>query len=149
MGVKNSSEYCTVKGGFDMRENEHVECLAREIYRFLSERGMWGDTRIYFNGKAYCTGSVKKDGKQIGNNLFLIGDINPADYMDYYSRDTITMSFEGVDSMYEALNYGSDSWKIVDELHELLERHGYRFEQGNYWNLYLVELGDGYCHKET
>ena len=32
-----------------------IEKLAREIRKFLLDRGMWIDTTIYFNGKAFST----------------------------------------------------------------------------------------------
>lgn len=140
MSVKNNNDIQTEGGDLGMRNNKKMEQLAKDIYIFLSERGMWGDTRIYFNGKAFCTESDSSGSTQVGKDLYVIEDIDPATFMEYYNSDTITMSFEGVYSMYEALNYGTDGWRTLEDFLDLIEKHGYYFEQGNYWNLHLVQL---------
>lgn len=129
-----------------------MESLAVAIRKFLLDRGMWQDVRIYFNGKAFdsvpvydhgdgvLSSEYKSGAKNINYNnpdyLHVVENIDPEDYMDYYNRDTITMSFEG--DFYEALNYGEfDGGSTVAVFSKLLEDHGYYYELGNAWNLAL------------
>jgi len=132
---------------------EKIEKLAGEIYKFLLKHGLWQDVRIYFNGKAYCSypvyrhpdGTLSKNyvpgAVNINYNnpdyLHVIENIDPSDYMVYYNRDTITMSFEGV--FYEVLNYGAAP-KLQEAFDNLIKNHGYYYEFGNAWNLALYEM---------
>jgi len=131
------------------------EKLARAIHKFLLERDMWQDVRIYFDGKAFCACPVYVDdngdqlkgyrsgAKNINYNnpdyLHVIEYIKPSDYTEYYSEGNITMTFEGV--FYEALNYGEfDGGRTVTEFSKLLEAHGFYYELGNSWNLALEKI---------
>jgi hypothetical protein len=105
-----------------------MEVIAKEIKQFLVDRDMWLDTRIYFNGMAFCS---------CGGVDTVLTDIKPETFFKYTNPETLSMSFEG--PLYEELNYGTYGWKTQTEFIELLEKHGYYYELGNYWNLSLQE----------
>ena len=125
-----------------------IEKLALEIRKFLDDKFLNGDCRIYFNGMCWEHGtedepmtwdSEKKDFIDTPNRSEwkTIEEIDPRDYFDYASG-IICMSFEG--SFYEVMNgYYQSDFKKQDEFYNLLQKHGCYYELGNAWNLSVYE----------
>ena len=110
--------------------SKKIEALANEIRDWLIKNEMWVDTRIYFNNKAYT--SLKHYNNP--DNLIVIEDINPKDYIDYCG-DYLTMSFEG--PLYDVLNYTNG--KLKAEFDSIFDKYGLYYELGNAWNLSVYE----------
>lgn len=110
-----------------------IENLANDIRDYLLLRGMWQDTFIYFNGKAF--GTDDGHGHFYYNDpthLVVLENEDPHRYTEY-AGDILTMTFEG--PLYDALNYGDDHWRAEEDLLEIFRRYGLYYEMGNAWNL--------------
>lgn len=101
-----------------------IKDLADEIRAYLKKHGLWQDTRIYFGGVAYDSGTEET-----------LPDMDPSRYTEY-SGDILTMTFEG--PLYDALNYGP--WKVEEELQAIFRKYGLYFEMGESWNLSAYPL---------
>lgn len=115
-----------------------IENLANDIRDYLLLRGMWQDTFIYFNGKAF--GTDDGHGHYYYNDpthLVVLENEDPHRYTDY-AGDILTMTFEG--PLYEAMNYGSDRWQTEEDLLEIFRRYGLYYEMGEAWNLTACPL---------
>lgn len=115
-----------------------IENLANDIRDYLLLRGMWQDTFIYFNGKAF--GTDDGHGHYYYNDpthLVVLENEDPHDYTEY-AGDILTMTFEG--PLYEAMNYGSDRWQTEEDLLEIFRRYGLYYEMGEAWNLTACPL---------
>ena len=115
-----------------------IEKLAREIRKFLLDRGMWADTTIYFNGKAFSTDD--RLGHYYYNDpkhLVVLEDEDPHRVTEY-AGDILTMTFEG--PLYEALNYGEPNWDVEEELRQLFLKYGLFYELGHCWDLTACAL---------
>ena len=118
-----------------------MEALAREIYDWCMKKNLWGDSCIYFGGKAWASWSKWADvkGKKIGDSLYEYENKNPKDYFEYANPDTLSMSFEG--ALNHVLNAYVPGWvKLEDEFSKLFNKHGYYYEMGHAWNLSAYEL---------
>ena len=105
--------------------------LANEIREWLLDNDMWVDTRIFFDGHVYDT----SDGEHYYYNdreHLVEYDDDPSRYVEYYSKDGITMTFEG--PLYDLLNY-DDYSELCDEFWTLFRKHGLWFELGYAWSL--------------
>lgn len=113
-----------------------IEKLALEITRVLDKHNSSSDTAIYFNNKRLATFTDGSYGKWV-----LQEGYKGSDYTDYANNETITMTFEGMGSLYDAINYfNSETQTLLLELDELFESYGYYYEMGNSWNLALFEI---------
>lgn len=117
------------------------ENLAKEIYEFLKEYGIWIDVNIYYNGKVmtpYC----REEEKYYYNEKAFEYEDEPTKYFEYVRKPNIlSMSFEG--ELYSALNwYGNYDWCVAIEakLTNIFKKYGLYFELGNAWNLSAYEL---------
>lgn len=115
-------------------ENKLKE-LAYEIADFLDHHDLNMDTSIYFNNKALRS---KKEGEEY--NWTLMKDIKGSDYTEYANDKTITMTFEGIGSMYNIINGYENGYYFRDQFDELLEDYGYYYQLGNSWNLALYKM---------
>jgi hypothetical protein len=110
--------------------------LANEIRDWLIDHEMWIDTRIYFDGVVYATSDGKKCYYNDREHLIEMED-DPARCMEYFNRETVTMSFEG--PLYDLINY-DDCSELFEEFGEIFRKYGYYYELGNAWNLACYEL---------
>ena len=107
--------------------------LAYEIADLLNRYEAAVDVCIYFNNKRLIHTSLRKDfGWKLEKGF------NPLDYTEYANKDTLTMTFEG--ALYEIINGYRDDLGFYDCFMNLLEKYGYYYEMGNYWNLTLYPL---------
>ena len=117
-----------------MSNNKEIQKLAYEIAELLSDRGYEGDMAIYFNGKRLqCFTDEDHDGWKLEEGY------KGSDYTEYANDDTITMTFEGIYSIYDEINGYSRRTNVIDEFESLLESYGYYFELGNAWNLSIYK----------
>jgi len=100
-----------------------IENLAYQIKAYLQEISDT-DYRIYFDGVYICD----KDDKT--------HEDSPANYMESYNLDTITMSFEGM--FYEIINY-DEMPSLLEKFNKLITKYGFYYDQCNAWNLALYE----------
>ena len=112
--------------------------FADELREWLLDREMWIDTVIYFNGKAYAPWDRDLNEFYYNDRSHLVEyAADPADYMQFVNRDTVTVSFEG--PLYELINYDFCSSEMA-EFDEIFKRHGMYYELGDAWNLACYEL---------
>ncbi len=115
-------------------EDRRVEDLAYEIADLLSSKGYEGDMAIYFNGKRLqCFTDNEQDGWKLEEGY------KGSDYTEYANDDLITMTFEGIYSIYDEINLYSNATNVVEEFDELLDEYGCYYEMGNRWNLSIYE----------
>lgn len=109
------------------------EKMALELIRYLQANSMFTDVSLYLNGKRYSSSHHRGDTvKQTRYGVYYItNDVDVADYVEYFNRETITMTFEG--DLYELLNYGDGS--VDNDINAIADKYGLYFEQGNAWNL--------------
>ena len=113
---------------------DKIEKLAYEIKELLDKHNYSGDTAIYFNNKRLTTFTDENYGKWV-----LQEGYKGSDYTEYTNDDTITMTFEGMNSIHGAINYGENE-KFLGKLDKLFESYGYYYELGNSWNLELYKI---------
>ena len=118
-----------------------METLAKEIYDWCVEKDLWGDSCIYFNGKAWASWDTwhDDDGKLIDNELYEYKNRNPKEYFEYANPNTLSMSFEG--PLYRVLNAYVPGWiALTEEFGDIFRRHGFYYELGHAWNLSVYEI---------
>lgn len=118
-----------------------METLARDIYSWCIENDLWGDSCIYFNGKAWASWDSwhEEDGKQISERLYEYQERDPREYFEYANPDTLSMSFEG--PLYHVLNGYVKGWtKLENEFFDIFKKHGMYYEMGHAWNLAAFEI---------
>ena len=113
---------------------DKIEKLAYEIKGLLDKYSYSGDTAIYFNNKRLATFTDEDYGKWV-----LQEGYKGSDYTEYANDNTITMTFEGMGSIHDVINYRENE-KFLDKLNKLFENYGYYYELGNSWNLALYEI---------
>ena len=110
--------------------------MANEIRQWLLDHEMWQDTTIYFDGKAYST----SDGTGFYYNdpeHLVEYEADPSMYVEYYSKDSITMTFEG--PLYDLINYDFCS-PLLEEFDDIFKKYGYYYELGYAWSLACCEI---------
>lgn len=109
------------------------EKMALEIIRYLQAHSLFTDVSLYLNNKRYSSSQHRGDTvKQTRYGLYYITDnIDVADHVEYFNRETITMTFEG--DLYDMLNYGNGS--VEEDLNIIADKYNLYLEQGNAWNL--------------
>lgn len=112
-----------------MTETKNLQ-LAKEIKKFLEKNNIHQDTRIYFNGMAWCFDSY--------GNYSKMENTYAHTYVNYYNEEGITMTFEG--NLYHVFNYTHEkSNKLVKKWNELLDKYGCYSEFGYAWSLAIYE----------
>lgn len=118
------------------------ESLARDIYNWCKQHGLWGDNTIYFDGKAWASDRRAWQGQlpnQIDEDLFEYADRDPRNYFEYANPDTVSMSFEG--PLWAVLNGDVLGWvELEAEFLALFEKYGMYYELGNSWNLSCYQV---------
>lgn len=114
---------------------DKINELVEKIVKLLDKHNYSGDTAIYFDNKRLATFNDENYGIWI-----LQSGYKGSDYTEYANNDTITMTFEGMFSIYNIINCYSSDEKFLGEFDRLLESYGYYYELGNSWNLSLYEL---------
>lgn len=114
--------------------NREIEDLAYEIADLLSENGYEGDMAIYFNDKRLqCFTTNDEEGWKLEEGY------KGSDFTEYANDDLITMTFEGVYSIYDDIN-GYRRSGIVEKFDKLLDEYDCYYELGNAWNLSVYEF---------
>jgi hypothetical protein len=111
--------------------NKDMEELAPKIVELLKDYNYNGGTCIYFNDKALIiksSGIIQKEG------------LKGSDYSEYANDKTLTMTFEGVDSIYNIINGYQRDYIFMEEFEALLDQYGYYYQLGNSWNLTLYKI---------
>ena len=129
-----------------MVKNVNYKAMAKEIYEWCVERGVWTDCVIYFDGKAWTNSKSwgyrgEEFGSKINDNLYEYDGKNPCVYFEYGNPDTLSMAFDGSEMYYVMNCYWEDGiyagWH--DEFYNLIRKYGCYFELGHAWNLTVVE----------
>ena len=118
------------------KEKRNLEC-ANEIRQWLLDHGMWIDTHIYFNGKVYGTSDKENHYYYNDPDHLIEYEDDPSRYVEYYSKDGITMTFEG--ELYDLLNYNFTSG-LLKEFDAIFLKYGLWYEQGYAWSLSTFEI---------
>ena len=116
---------------------EDIEDMASEIRELFLKNGMWIDTTIYFNGKAFSTGDLK--GNFYYNDpehLVVLENEDPKLYTEYVG-EILTMTFEG--PFYAAINYNVCP-SVLAEFNKIIGKRGCYYELGNSWDLTLFQI---------
>ena len=131
-----------------------MEKLAFQLFRYLKNKGLAGDIRIYFKGgrcisdhesynpRVHFTKKVHTfHGKEF-EYWDCDDEIKGSEYFEWSNDETLSVSTEG--GLYGVLNYyvgGIDYCdRIHKELNEMFGKYGLYFEQGNDWNFSLYEI---------
>ena len=127
-------------GTDEVEQMSKYESLARDIYKWCTKKNLWGDTCIYFDGKAWASWDewhgVK--GKPIAEALYEYDNKDPKRYFEYANPNTLSMSFEG--GLYYVLNAYVSGWvKLEDSFRKLFEKYDCYYELGHAWNLSVYE----------
>lgn len=113
---------------------DKIEKLAYEIKELLDKYNYSGDTAIYFNNRRLTTFIDEGYGRWV-----LQEGYKGSDYTHYANDGTITMTFEGIGSIHDIINYEGNKG-FLKELNKLFGSYGYYYELGNSWNLALYEM---------
>ena len=144
--VSNSKTYI-------QRTPQNIEKMAYGLMRYLVDRELFDDVRIYFKkGKSWhALQGYKPERGNIpfqeiihnhGNReykAYLLSDIDPNDYFEY-NGDYLSMSFEG--PLYHIINgteYLHVHQYVCEHLRNYFSHWGLYYEQGHAWNLSLYE----------
>ena len=120
-----------------MTSIEKNELMAEDLKEMLLKYNIFYGTSIYFNNKrvSYREG-----------NLEVEENIKVEDYLEWGNPDTISISYEGVDSLYLLVNgYAYEendkekAAKVMNELRDIEKKYNRWFDLGNENILYFVE----------
>lgn len=116
--------------------------MAKEIYEWCKDRGLWDDCCIYFDFKAWATWGEwsGEKGKKIADGLYEYENKLCTDYFEYGNPHTLSMSFEG--NLYEVFNYYWENMTLFEwheQFYQMINDYGVYYELGNSWNLTVVE----------
>ena len=130
-----------------------MENLAFQLYRYLCDKDLAGDLRIYYKG-GHCISSDEYGGGKVHfekrvhkfngkeyEYYYCMDEIKGSTYFEYSNDDTLSVSTEG--GLCSVLNYYTDSAycdKINEDLNKMFEEYGFYFEQGHHWNFSLYEI---------
>ena len=130
-----------------------MEKLAFQLYRYLYDKDLAGDLRIYYKG-GHCISSSYYGGGNVhfekavhtfeGKDYeyyYCTEEIKGSTYFEYSNDDTLSVSTEG--GLCSVLNYYCDydyCDKINEDLNKMFEEYGFYFEQGHHWNFSLYEI---------
>lgn len=109
---------------------ENIEKMAKEIYDFLIENGMWYDTTITFNGKTMTTSLA--NGEWGDGKRFQVLE-NETEQRDGF---ILSMTFEG--PLHQCLNYNyeiSYCDKISNDLAGIFNKYDCYYELGHSYDL--------------
>ena len=112
--------------------------LANEIRDWLLDHDMWVDTVIYFDGVAYAPWDEDMKHFYYNDPTHSIEyEADPARCLEYYNRDTVTMTFEG--PLYLVVNDYEEP-RLKDEFDAIFKKHGFYYEQGYAWSLSCYQI---------
>lgn len=119
------------------QQKERNEKLAKDLIKFIQDRGCWQDICIFFNGKAISSNRkwnkwegvmIEEFEDDIGEKLRVYEYTNiesPKYWTEYANEESVTIIFDGV--FYDWIhNYGD--W---DKLQEVLDPYNAYFEIGH------------------
>ena len=120
-----------------MTSIEKNELMAEDLKEILLKYKIFNGTSIYFNNKrvGFSNGNLKVE-----------DNIKVKDYLEWGNPETVTLSYEGVDSLYLLVNgYAYEendkekSEKVMNELSKIEKKYNRWFNIGNDNILYFVE----------
>lgn len=123
-----------------MKNIEINEKMVAEIKELLLKYDLFHGTTIYYNDRCmYDTkeGIVEKEG------------VNVEDYLTYFNADMVTLSYEGVNSLFLMVNgyayeeeHKEKAKVVVDELYKIGEKYNRYYEIGDDKSLFYVSDTD-------
>lgn len=119
------------------------EQCAKEIIDFIIKEGLWGDVRVYANGKVWSNQNPA-DGhyhyEQSWDDVFYMGEDDPRNYLEYTS-DFLTMTFES--ELYDVLNFYESAKRydrVAGGIDNILKKYGKYHELGYAWSLAAYDI---------
>jgi hypothetical protein len=113
--------------------------IVNDLFKFIQDKGFWGDLCIFFNGKALSSEStwnvwkgvlvsVKKNKiTEEVNKVYEYTDIDsPKNWTEYANEESITIVFDGL--FYDYIHLIPTSW---GSLQEVLDKYDAYFEVGH------------------
>lgn len=123
-----------------MIDIEKNELMAEDLKEMLLKYNIFNGTFIYFNNKRV---SYRKGNLEVEEN------IKAEDYLEWGNPETISISYEGVDSLYLLVNgyaYGKEDREkaemVMNELEEIEKKYNRWFEKGNDNILFFIDNDD-------
>lgn len=119
------------------------EQCAKQIIDLIIKENLWGDVRVYANGKVWSNQNpVDKHYhyEQSWDSVFCLGEADPKDYIEYTS-DFLTMTFES--DLYDVLNFywGYKAYdRVHDGINDILRKYGKYLELGYSWSLAAYDI---------
>lgn len=120
-----------------MTSIEKNELMAEDLKEMLLKYKIFNGTSIYFNNKRVVFSN---------GNLKVEDNIKVEDYLEWGNPDTISISYEGVDSLYLLINGFANeeddkekAAKVMNELRDIEKKYNRWFDLGNENILYFVE----------
>lgn len=121
------------------QQKERNEKLAKDLIKFIQDRGCWEDICVFFNGKALSSNknwnvwkgvlieeTINEFTEEV-NKVYEYTDIeSPKHWTEYANEKSVTIIFDGV--FYDWIHYYSGSW---DKLQTLLDKYNAYFEIGH------------------
>lgn len=119
--------------------------LAKEIYEWLRQKGMWIDVTMYFEGVAMSSNShhgMTEGKKGLLPDTYWYDNEDPREYFEYVrSENILSMSFEG--PLYHVLNAYVPGWeRLESEFNAIFDKYGLYPQMGNAWNLTAYRKDD-------
>lgn len=120
------------------QQKERNEKLAKDLIKFIQDKGFWEDICVFFNGKALSSNKSWNVWKGVlieetinelteeVNKVYEYNDIeSPKHWTEYANEESVTIIFDG--EFYAWLHYYGD-W---DKLQSVLEPYNAYFEIGH------------------
>ena len=124
-----------------LTSNEKIrnQKIAKDLIKFIQDKGFWGDLCIFFNGKALSSESSWNVWKGVlisakknkiteeVNKVYEYTDIDsPKNWTEYANEKSVTIVFDGL--FYDYIHLIPNSW---DSLQEVLDKYDAYFEVGH------------------
>lgn len=123
-----------------MTDEELNEALAYEIKDFLLKYKIFNDTCIYFNDKR-----IRRNYET--NRLVVEKNIDVTKYLKFCNPKTVSMSFEGDNSLYPIINWDVGNAKSIQkaeklrgELSEIFRKYNRWYDVGYSWSIFSYRL---------
>ena len=119
------------------------EQCAKQIIDLIIKENLWGDVRVYANGKVWGNENPADNHyhyDQSWDSVFCLGEANPHDYVEFAS-DFLTVTFES--DLYEVLNcdWGYTMFdRVHDGINDILHKYGKYYEMGYSWSFGAYDI---------
>lgn len=121
------------------QQKERNEKIAKDLIKFIQDKGFWGDLCIFFNEKALSSNKTwnkwkgvlisakKNEITEEVNKVYEYTDIDsPKAWTEYANEESVTIIFDGL--FYDYIHLIPSSW---DSLQEVLNKYDAYFEVGH------------------